>query len=359
MLIVDVSNVIYAGYYAMRNKLTFKGIEMSDFDKLVTKALYGFFMTFFYRFDANPLAAYTFLCFDPQGRGTSWRADVLPQYKAKRREYKNEAEKYEKETTAAAVHEACRILREDLGPYMPWFTVYGSRYEADDLIAGIVAAYPETGSEIVSSDKDLFQLIGNYPVTIYASPKSLLITPNNWNDAVAVKARSKGQTVIYSPRPENYLAFRVFSGDASDNIPGVPKFGEVTAAKVFSLPPIFNDMPLLTALHRTPMSVLKKAKITTVNATSKVLKSPETKQIVDRNWSLMSLHDSVDRLNADGGVGQFVSSSVEDWFKVGRQVFWDFLQQRRFKSLESKVNQLDDMAERKRSYARNRANSPS
>jgi DNA polymerase I len=90
-------------------------------------------------------------------------------------------------------------------------------YEADDLIATVaVKAAEEMPVVIVSTDKDLYQLIGP-SITLYDAMKDQMIGP------VEVVER-------FGVEPAQMVDLLGLMGDAVDNVPGVPGVGEKTAA---------------------------------------------------------------------------------------------------------------------------------
>ncbi len=107
-------------------------------------------------------------------------------------------------------------------------------FEADDIIATIAKKYsgPENKILIVSSDKDLMQLI-NDNVAMYDAMKNKMI-----GDA---EVREK-----FFVGPNQVLDILSLMGDASDNIPGVKGIGPKTAAELIqqfgSLENIFANL---------------------------------------------------------------------------------------------------------------------
>jgi DNA polymerase-1 len=93
-------------------------------------------------------------------------------------------------------------------------------YEADDLIATYarLASAAKATTTIVSSDKDLMQLIGN-GVTMYDTMKDRRIG----RDQVIEK---------FGVPPEKVIEVQALIGDTSDNVPGVPGIGVKTAAQL-------------------------------------------------------------------------------------------------------------------------------
>ena len=95
-------------------------------------------------------------------------------------------------------------------------------YEADDLIATYARLASEAGATttIVSSDKDLMQLVGN-GVSLYDSMKDKRIGP----DEVIEK---------FGVAPERVVDVQALAGDSVDNVPGVPGIGIKTAAQLIN-----------------------------------------------------------------------------------------------------------------------------
>ena len=94
-------------------------------------------------------------------------------------------------------------------------------YEADDII-GTLAATASCPVDVVTGDRDLFQLVDDTkPVRIVYTAKGVgRATP--WDEAeVAAKYGIPGRA---------YADFAVLRGDPSDGLPGVPGVGEKTAA---------------------------------------------------------------------------------------------------------------------------------
>jgi DNA polymerase-1 len=93
-------------------------------------------------------------------------------------------------------------------------------FEADDLIATYarLASEAKATTTIVSSDKDLMQLVGN-GVTMYDTMKDRRI-----GRAEVIEKFGVG--------PEKVIEVQALIGDSSDNVPGVPGIGVKTAAQL-------------------------------------------------------------------------------------------------------------------------------
>eukprot|EP01030_Chromulinospumella_sphaerica_P009244 gene9244-9054_t len=105
-------------------------------------------------------------------------------------------------------------------------------YEADDLIAAYACRVRELGGEtiIVSSDKDLMQLIGD-GVTMLDTMKNVRIGP----DQVFEK---------FGVMPDKVVEVQALCGDSVDNVPGAPGIGIKTAALLINE---FGDLDTLLA----------------------------------------------------------------------------------------------------------------
>ena len=93
-------------------------------------------------------------------------------------------------------------------------------YEADDLIATYARQAREIGADvtIVSSDKDLMQLVGPQ-VIMYDTMKDRRVG----TDEVIEK---------FGVGPEKMIDLQSLAGDSTDNVPGVPGIGPKTAAQL-------------------------------------------------------------------------------------------------------------------------------
>jgi len=105
-------------------------------------------------------------------------------------------------------------------------------FEADDLIATYARLAREQGSDvlIVSSDKDLMQLVG---------PGVSMLDP--------LKNRPIGPAEVFEKfgvPPEKVIDVQALAGDAVDNVPGVPGIGIKTAAQLIEE---YGDLDTLLA----------------------------------------------------------------------------------------------------------------
>ena len=133
-------------------------------------------------------------------------------------------------------------LPEDLRPQFPLIRdavrafeipcLEQAGFEADDLIATYARLAIEAGATatIVSSDKDLMQLVGN-GVTMYDTMKDKRIGPAEVFEKFGVG-------------PDKVIEVQALIGDSSDNVPGVPGIGVKTAAQLIGE---YGDLETLLA----------------------------------------------------------------------------------------------------------------
>ena len=142
------------------------------------------------------------------GRVT-FRNDIYPEYKANRSEPPEELV-----PQFALVREATQALG------LPMIELPG--YEADDIIASYakIAAQEARECIIVSSDKDLMQLVQPY-VQMLDPMKQRPIGP----DEVFEK---------FGVQPDKVIDVQALAGDSTDNVPGVPGIGVKTAAELIN-----------------------------------------------------------------------------------------------------------------------------
>ena len=137
----------------------------------------------------------------------SFRNDIYPEYKANRSDPPEELV-----PQFDLIRDATRAFN------VPCIELPG--FEADDLIATFARMAREEGHEvvIVSSDKDLMQLVGD-GVSMLDPAKNLTIGREEVVERFGVG-------------PESVIDVQALAGDSTDNVPGVPGIGVKTAAEL-------------------------------------------------------------------------------------------------------------------------------
>jgi len=198
LFLIDGSSYIYRAYHGIRSLSTRSGFP--------TNAIFGFAnMVLKVLRDHKPTYAAMVL----DAPGPTFRHEIYPQYKANR-----------------------PPMPEDLVVQMPRiddliaaFRVPAIRIpgmEADDIIATLAHMYAGQVDKvvIVSSDKDLMQLVGDKVVMLDTMK-------DRWVDEKAVVEK-------FGVEPSRVVHVQALMGDSSDNIPGLPGVGPKTAGKLIA-----------------------------------------------------------------------------------------------------------------------------
>ncbi|WP_297996452.1 DNA polymerase I [uncultured Campylobacter sp.] len=164
-----------------------------------------------------------YIIFALDSKGKTFRSDIDPNYKTNRQA-----------PPPALLQQlpVCIEMIEKMGLY----SLGREGYEADDLIASVVKKHGATHKiNIVTSDKDLYQLIGEN-VKIYSHGKKMLYGREECLQR-------------YGVYPEQIVDFLAICGDSADNIPGVRGIGDKGAKKLLdewgSLDGIYSNLDRL------------------------------------------------------------------------------------------------------------------
>jgi DNA polymerase I len=177
--------------------------QFHDHEGAPVNAVYGF-TRFLCDFLEKTKPTHAVVAFD-ESLTSSFRNTIYPEYKANREMPPDELRRqfaYCKEIAAALG--LCVLAHE--------------HYEADDLIGSAVVGMRKHGfrSVVISADKDFGQLIE--------------IHDEQWDFPRDVRWNSDGVKQRLGVRPDQVVDFLALTGDAIDNIPGVPGIGAKTAA---------------------------------------------------------------------------------------------------------------------------------
>lgn len=201
MLLVDGNSMLFRAYYA-----TVYGRPMSTSNGIPTNAVFGFSNMLS---KAVEIIQPDYLCVAFDSAKKNFRHELFPEYKGGRKE------------TPEDLVVQFGIVREFLDAYKI------ARYEkegieADDIIGTLSYAHPECEVAILSSDRDLLQIIDS-TTSVYLMKKG--ISELEKMDEAALYEK-------YEITPPQIVDLKGLMGDASDNIPGIPSVGEKTAIKL-------------------------------------------------------------------------------------------------------------------------------
>jgi len=203
-----------------------------------------------------------------EGGGSSRRRAIFSDYKQGRRPQKLNRYYEDIPDTFGNRNRQVALLVEALR-HVPVRQVYVTECEADDAIAYMTKyQYRDHKCVIVSSDKDLYQLIDDR-VTQWSPGQKTYITSEKVKEKFGVSV-------------SNIVTARAFIGDPSDGLKGVPHAGFKSLAKRF--PELLSDE------HVSVRDVVTMAEKLLETKKLKVLDSiVENSDVALRNWKLMYL----------------------------------------------------------------------
>ncbi len=203
LILIDGSGYIFRAYYAMAYA---KSGGLTNPHGVPVGAVYGFCNMLLKLLSAHE-GARVAVIFDAARK--NFRYDLYDQYKANRAE------------TPEDLIPQFPLVREATAAFgLPGLEMEG--FEADDLIATYARLAKAEGVKvrIVSSDKDLMQLVGD-GIALYDPMKDKII------DEAGVFEK-------FGVGPDKVIDVQSLIGDSSDNVPGVPSIGPKTAAQLIS-----------------------------------------------------------------------------------------------------------------------------
>lgn len=222
--LVDASVYIFRAWFSMPDDFVNAAGEP-------TNAVYGF-SGFLCSLLEQTRAEHIAVAFD-ESLSSSYRNEIYPEYKANRDPAPEELKR--QFGWARAVAEAMGLR-----------CYVDNRYEADDLIGTLAEYWRARGHPIcvVTADKDLAQLVGE---------------SDHWWDFSRNQRLNAGQlTEKFGVAPPQLADYLALTGDAVDNIPGVPGIGPKSAAALIGH---FGDLDsLYSRIDEVPALKIRGAK---------------------------------------------------------------------------------------------------
>ena len=209
LYLVDAMSNIHRAYHAIRGLSTKTGRP--------TNAVFGF-VTMLRKMLREHPSEYLAVAFDRKEKTV--RHEEYDAYKANRPAMDDDLA-----LQIPDVRRACEAYR------IPVLDMPG--YEADDVIGTLARRAREAGYDvvIVTADKDMLQLVEGSRVRVFHTGKEKFLD-------------DKGVMEFFGVAPGQVVDVLALMGDSSDNIPGVPRVGEVTAKKWITE---FGDLDTLLA----------------------------------------------------------------------------------------------------------------
>lgn len=196
----------FEGYQAPRTS-SYNGRAMD------VAALYGYLYRTMKIYESFEFEALVHIM-DPPG-GSHHRYSLYPEYKANRKE---------KDPLLAAQEALMRSMLESFGER--FICLRG--VEADDVIATLAQRLADEGHQVmvISPDKDLMQLVEDGRISL----ARYVDDPRGMGKTYSIYEEKEVLDVM-GVRADQVADFLSLTGDASDNIPGVFRCGDKTAAK--------------------------------------------------------------------------------------------------------------------------------
>ncbi len=231
IILVDGNNLLFRSFYAT----AYQGVIMKNSKGFPTNALYGF-INMMNKIISEEKPNYILVAFD---KGKTFRHDKYKDYKAGRAAMPDELK--------LQFPKAKEVL-ETMG--IKYFEI--DNYEADDIIgtlAKVVDEEDEFIGTIISSDKDLLQLISDeIDVKLLKQSGHIMMDKNEFRKT-------------YGVDPIRMIDLKALMGDSSDNIPGVKGIGEKTAinllTKYGSLDGVYENIDSITGKTKEKLELDK------------------------------------------------------------------------------------------------------
>jgi 5'-3' exonuclease len=217
LLLLDSASLYFRSFYALPESMTAP-------DGTPVNAVRGFTDTVA-RIITDRGAGRLVACLDADWR-PRFRVDLLPSYKAHR---------------VAADTESGEEVPDTLSPQVPIIldvlaaaglaTGEAAGFEADDVIGTLAAREQTDPVEVVTGDRDLFQVVREKPTTA-----RVIYVGKGWARAEVL---GPAELAARYDLPEadagsGYADLALLRGDPSDGLPGVAGIGEKTAAKLIT-----------------------------------------------------------------------------------------------------------------------------
>lgn len=196
------------------------------------------------------------VCWD--GGKSKWRKAIYPEYKGHRAKKREENTQEEKEKYLGMLKQMDQL--HDILPNFGVKSLKVSGWEADDLIYATNLHYKDDVTVIVSTDRDMLQLVDD-KTFIWTPYKEQLITPDNFTQLNGVPKRF-------------YLTYRILVGDKSDNIDGIYGIGDKKAKDLIIK---YGD---IESIQNNGQALMKSV------VTKRILENPD---IIKRNEELMDM----------------------------------------------------------------------
>ena len=199
IVLIDGHSILNRAFYGVP--------DLTNAEGLHTNAIYGFLNIMFKILDEEK-PDYMAVAFDR--KEPTFRHEMYAAYKGTRKPMPTE------------LKEQVPVMK-DLLLAMEICVLEHAGWEADDILGSLAKQSEKSGMEVslVSGDRDLLQIASDHIKIRIPKTKG---GKTEIEDYYAADVLAK-----YQVTPTQFIELKALMGDASDNIPGVPKVGEKTA----------------------------------------------------------------------------------------------------------------------------------
>ncbi len=202
IVLIDGHSILNRAFYGLPDLTNSAGLH--------TNAIYGF-LNIMFKILEEEKPQYLTVAFDVHA--PTFRHEIYKEYKGTRKPMPEE------------LREQVPVLKETLRA-MDVCLVEKEGLEADDLLGTIAQKAEKEGMEVslVSGDRDLLQI---------ASEHIRIRIPKTKGGRTEIEDYyAKDVLAAYQVDPQGFIDLKALMGDTADNIPGVPKVGQKTAAEL-------------------------------------------------------------------------------------------------------------------------------
>lgn len=199
IVLIDGHSILNRAFYGVP--------DLTNAEGLHTNAIYGF-LNIMFKILEEEKPAYLAVAFDR--KEPTFRHEMFAEYKGTRKPMPTE------------LREQVPVMKEMLA-CMGIRVMEHAGWEADDILGSLAKLAEKKGMEIslVSGDRDLLQIASEHI--------KIRIPKTKMGKTEIEDYYAKDVLTKYQVTPEQFIELKALMGDASDNIPGVPKVGEKTA----------------------------------------------------------------------------------------------------------------------------------
>ena len=200
IVLIDGHSILNRAFYGLP--------DLTNAEGLHTNAVYGF-LNIMFRILEEEHPRYLAVAFDRHE--PTFRHELYGEYKGTRKPMPTE------------LREQVPVMKEMLAA-MGICTLEHAGWEADDILGSLAVMSEKKGMEValVSGDRDLLQIASEHI--------KIRIPKTKMGKTEIEDYYAKDVLEKYRVTPVQFIELKALMGDASDNIPGVPKVGEKTAA---------------------------------------------------------------------------------------------------------------------------------